>query len=72
MAAGLIALAVLALGRAARWDLPVLLIGPGAATAALFTLIAVAAVRRPRPQEHTDHDHSDRLRVVEGAARSAG
>ncbi|WP_406183540.1 hypothetical protein [Streptomyces sp. NBC_01006] len=72
VAAGLIALAVLALGRAARWDLPVLLIGPGAATAALFTLIAVAAVRRPRPQEHTDHDHSDRLRVVEGAARSAG
>ncbi|WP_030160082.1 hypothetical protein [Streptomyces sp. NRRL S-244] len=72
VAAGLIALAVLALGRAARWDLPVLLIGPGAATAALYTLIAVAAVRRPRPQEPTDHDRSDRFRVLEGAARSAG
>ncbi|MFD8790570.1 hypothetical protein [Streptomyces vinaceus] len=71
-AAGLIALGVLALGRAARWDLPVLLIGPGAATAALYTLIAVAAVRRPRSQEPTDHDHSDRHRVLEGAARSAG
>ncbi|MFI6148512.1 hypothetical protein [Streptomyces sp. NPDC051109] len=71
-AAGLTALAVLAVGRAARWDLPVLLIGPGAATAALYTLIAVAAVRRPRPQEPTDHDHSDRFRVLEGAARSAG
>ncbi|MFF4099716.1 hypothetical protein [Streptomyces sp. NPDC001903] len=72
VAAGLIALGVLVLGRAARWDLPVLLIGPGAATAALYTLIAVAAVRRPRPQEPTDHDHSDRHRVLEGAARSAG
>ncbi|MCC0097290.1 hypothetical protein K7B10_21390 [Streptomyces flavotricini] len=74
VAAGLIALGVLALGRAARWDLPVLLIGPGAATAALYTLIAVAAVRRPRPQEPTDHDHdhsAERHRVLEGAARSA-
>ncbi|MFK0233842.1 hypothetical protein [Streptomyces vinaceus] len=59
VAAGLIALGVLALGRAARWDMPVLLIGPGAATAAVYTLIAVAAVRRPRPQEHTDHAHAD-------------
>ncbi|KOU15709.1 hypothetical protein ADK52_34675 [Streptomyces sp. WM6372] len=72
VAAGLIALAVLALGRAAHWDLPILLIGPGAATAALYTLIAVAAVRRPRSQEPTEHDHSDRFRVLEGAARSAG
>ncbi|MFJ3909994.1 APC family permease [Streptomyces vinaceus] len=83
VAAGLIALGVLALGRAARWDLPVLLIGPGAATAAIYTLIAVAAVRRPRPQEPTDHAHADLDhadphragpdgRVLEGAARSAG
>ncbi|MEV6727174.1 MULTISPECIES: hypothetical protein [unclassified Streptomyces] len=78
VAAALIALGVLVLGGAARWDLPVLLIGPGAATAALYTLIAVAAVRRPRPrprpQEPTDHDHdhADRDRVLEGAARPAG
>ncbi|MFE2878658.1 hypothetical protein ACFXG6_31205 [Streptomyces roseus] len=74
VAAGLTALGVLALGRAAGWDLPVLLIGPGAATAALFTLIAMAAVRRPRLQEHTDHDHdpADPDRVLEGTARSAG
>ncbi|KJY44762.1 hypothetical protein VR46_18645 [Streptomyces sp. NRRL S-444] len=73
-AAALIALGVLVLGGAAHWDLPHLLIGPGAATAALYALIAVAAVRRPRPrpQEPTDHDHSDRSRVLEGAARPAG
>ncbi|MCX5146893.1 hypothetical protein OHB36_08890 [Streptomyces sp. NBC_00320] len=82
VAAALIALGVLVLGGAARWGLPALLIGPGAATAALYTLIAVAAVRRPRPrprpQEPTDHDHADpghserAAHVLEGAARPAG
>ncbi|MFE6842275.1 hypothetical protein [Streptomyces sp. NPDC057686] len=74
VAAALIALGALALGGAAHWDLPVLLLGPGAATAVLYALIAVAAVRRPRPrsQETDDHDHSDRHRVLEGAARPAG
>ncbi|MER7461624.1 hypothetical protein [Streptomyces sp. NPDC097981] len=74
LAAAAIALGVLAAGRAAHWDVPVLLLGPGAATAALYTLIALAAVRRPRPQEPTDHDHdhADRVPVLEGAARPAG
>ncbi|WP_371643997.1 hypothetical protein OG974_20490 [Streptomyces sp. NBC_00597] len=83
LTAALIALGALALGRAAHRDVSALLLGPGAAAAALFALIALAAVRRPRPprpQESTDHDrdhdhdhdHSDRVPVLEGAARSAG
>ncbi|KPI06403.1 hypothetical protein OV450_3773 [Actinobacteria bacterium OV450] len=59
LAAALIALGALTLGRAAHGGVSVLLLGPGAATAALYTLIAVAALRRPRPQENTDHDHHD-------------
>ncbi|MFE2147562.1 hypothetical protein ACFXA3_38535, partial [Streptomyces sp. NPDC059456] len=85
LGAALIALGALALGRAAHGGLSVLLLGPGAATAALYTVIAVAALRRPRPKESTDHDHhdgpghdrdrhrdrSDRALVLEGAARPA-
>ncbi|MET9957826.1 hypothetical protein ABZ128_01800 [Streptomyces sp. NPDC006326] len=72
LAAALIALAALALGQAAHLGLAALLLGPGVATAALYCLIALAALRRPLPQEptHDRTDHADRSgRVLEGAAR---
>ncbi|MEU6865201.1 hypothetical protein ABZ924_18265 [Streptomyces sp. NPDC046876] len=72
LAAALVALAALALAGAARLGVSALLLGPGAATAALFCLIALAALRRPRPKESVHHDHHHRDRVLEGAARPAG
>ncbi|MFJ2824789.1 hypothetical protein ACIO7M_27265 [Streptomyces toxytricini] len=53
LAGAALALAFLAAGAAAHRPAAVLLAGPGAATAALYCLIAVAALRRPRPKEHT-------------------
>ncbi|WP_284577999.1 hypothetical protein [Streptomyces sp. 2P-4] len=53
LAGAALALAFLAAGAAADWPAAVLLAGPGTATAALYCLIAVAALRRPRPKEHT-------------------
>ncbi|MGW5851109.1 hypothetical protein ACWFQ8_24715 [Streptomyces sp. NPDC055254] len=69
LAGAAVALTALLLGRLAGWGTPVLLIGPGTATAAIYLFIAVAAVRRPHPKEPTRHDH--RHRPLEGAARSA-
>ncbi|MEW2412144.1 hypothetical protein AB0953_00145 [Streptomyces sp. NPDC046866] len=69
----LVALCALALAGAAHGGVSVLLLGPGAATAALFCLIALAALRRPRPKESLRHDHEHhRHRVLQGAARPAG
>ncbi|MFJ7261674.1 hypothetical protein ACIQV2_16070 [Streptomyces globosus] len=53
LAGAVLALAFLAGGTAAGLPAAFLLAGPGTATAALYCLIAVAALRRPRPKEHT-------------------
>ncbi|MEU7279022.1 hypothetical protein AB0A69_09625 [Streptomyces sp. NPDC045431] len=69
--AALVALAVLGLAHTARWGVPALLLGPGAATAALYALLALAALRRPVTHP-TEEDHDHHHRPLEGAARPAG
>ncbi|PWI16789.1 hypothetical protein DI272_23450 [Streptomyces sp. Act143] len=68
--AATLALLTLTLAHLAGGTTAVLLLLPGSATAAILTLVALAAVRTPETaSKEKTHDHDHRHRPLEGAAR---